>query len=173
MAERHLSAGSIASTVEEAWTWNDGEGRLIPMPTDRERTGSFFFLPRQVQPFPTLLSFELLLVLSNGCCIAFRFEPSHARGRHRYSHVQLCQKLRGLSSSIPGLGVWIPDSYPAFVTPANDSLGMFLSMATAVHGFEDGGLQDLIPDLFPDRPLCTKEYMEELRKLIERVSATV
>ena len=171
-AEKHLSARFIASTVEEAWTWNNGDGRFIPMPTNREKTGSFFFLPILIQPYPTVFSFELLLVLANGCCIAFRFEPSHSEGRHGYSHVQLCRRLSGFSSAIPGLAEWIPDSYPAFPTPANDALGMFLSMATAVHGFEDGGFLDLIRDLFPDRPLCARNYIEELRKLIDHASVT-
>ena len=171
-AEKHLSPRYIASTVAEAWMWNDGHGRFIPMPTDRARTGSFFFLPIQGQSYPTVvLSFELL-VLKTGKCIAFRFEPSEPEGRHGYSHVQMCRRLRGISSSIPGLAEWMPDSYPAFPSPANDALGIFLAMATSVHGFGEGGLLDLIPDLFPNRPLCAKNYIGTLRKLIDATLAT-
>ena len=150
--------------------------QFIPMPTDRERTGCFFFLPIQVYSNGTrvALSFELLWIRKDQNCIAFRFEPI-ALGRHGYSHIQLCRTLRGWPTGVCCLPQWIPDSYPAFPSPARDQLGMFLSMATAVHGFDNGGFRQLLMNIFQkaNRSDLARSYLDELDKLLGAVhSAT-
>lgn len=172
---RCLPAGVIAENVHEAVesisrTYDhDDHSRLrfIPMPTERSKTGSFFFLPiLHVSPSgDRVRSFELLLIRSSKHCVAFRFEgPS--RGRHGYSHIQLCRTLHRKNVQVQCLPQWIHQSYPAFPSPGRDSLGIFLSMATAVHGLHDGGLLKVFRDVFQNRASLSRQYARSLETLL-------
>ena len=172
---RCLPAGVIAENLYEAIesissSYNrDDQSRLrfIPMPTTRHRTGSFFFLPI-LNIYPNgdrVRSFELLLIRTSNHCIAFRFDPP-GRGRHGYSHVQLCRNLRRKNIKVKCLPDWVHVGYPAFPSPGNDSLGMFLSMATAVHGLGSGGLRNLMRDIFRNRVSHAKTYVRALETVL-------
>lgn len=143
--------------------------QFIPMPTCRERTGFFFFAPlrRFSRDGMFELSFELIWTDERDKCLAFRFEPGDT-GRHSYSHVQMCKKLRGWTTAVLGLPQWIRDSYPAFPSAAKSPVEMFLSMATAVHGYRNGGMRDVLTEIFQNnnRVLLGMSYLKILDQLL-------
>ena len=172
---RCLPVGVIAENIHEAiesisTRYDDNDHsrlRFIPMPTNRNRTGCFFFLPiLQIRPTgERVWSFELLLIRTNNRCIAFRFEPA-TRGRHGYSHVQLCRRLQRKNTEVRCLPDWIHVGYPAFPSPGQGSLAIFLSMATAVHGVGDGGFGSVLRDAFQNRVSRARIYVNELHSVL-------
>ena len=142
---------------------------FIPMPKHRcvgiERC---FFLPMNTEGRLNVLILFLLVNRARKNCIAFRFEPSHGPDSvHGYSHVQLTRKLVDAERNFPYVPDWLPDSYPAFPVPARNSLEMFLSMMTAVHGFRDG-IDTLLVDIFQQvgRTHDARKYWMKLRDML-------
>lgn len=75
-------------------------------------------------------------------CLAFRWEQAdHNDSAHGYAHVQMCTNVLRNRPWHLGIPKWLPQSYPAFPICTNDPVEMFLSMATAVHGY--GGNNDM------------------------------
>ena len=173
---RCIPTGVIAENQYEAIqsissTYNaDDHSRLrfIPMPTNRVNTGCFFFLPilHVLQNGDRVRSFELLQIRTNKHCIAFRFDTAATHGRHGYSHVQLCRKLQRKNIEVKCLPDWVHISYPAFPSPGHDPLGMFLTMATAVHGLDNGGFRSLLQEIFHNRISQARTYIQELHTVL-------
>ncbi len=126
--------------------------RFIPMPRHPKRPGferSFFIPVCQAKKETITVGFDLFLIVNAATknCLAYRFEPAHdLPSVHNYGHVQMTQKL--LLKTIPSKTIdWIPVSYPAYPLYSSDPLRMFLSMATAVHGYNNGILH-VIQEVF-------------------------
>jgi len=109
-------------------------------------------------------AFNLLLLCHNGRWLGFRFEPPDDFGTHRYSHVQMCRKIKSehAGNEVDGLVDWVPDHYPAFPVRGSDSLQMFLSLVTSIHGYP-GGVDEVLRALMP-RPEI-KQYFDSLQEI--------
>jgi hypothetical protein len=74
----------------------------------------------------------------------------------------MCQELlRKKGKPLQPLKPWIPVSYPAHPVPANDSIGLFLTMLVAMHGYHgDRACQRLILELFQriGMPAASDDY---------------
>ena len=139
--------------------------KFIPMPKfNTKGIERCFFSPIARRTKDGLnLSFDLFILVARTDCLAFRFEPSHGQNSpHSYPHAQLSRELR-LKTIRPTVPCWLPNSYPAFPIPARDPLGMFLSMAVAVHGFR-GGVEELIKEMFQEA-----QYPSQARKYVKRL----
>lgn len=70
-----------------------------------------------------------------GKSIAFRLEVADP-GAHCYPHVQMSRAVRApdFTSDWPD---WLMDSYPAFPLATGSPIGMFLSLVTALHGYDE------------------------------------
>jgi len=145
--------------------------RFIPMP--KVPTGGIercFFLPirETTDKGEEIASFDLFLLVARTDCLAFRFEPAHVpQTTHRYGHVQMSRKMLRKSIEPTGVPKWLPVSYPAFPLATSDPLRMFLSMATAIHGYE-GGVTRVLQDIFRGvgRAREVGPYLDELKKLL-------
>ena len=144
--------------------------RFIPMP--KVPSGGIercFFLPiRQIDgKGKDIAIFELFLLVARKDCLAFRFEPADAPpSTHGYGHVQMSRKVLRKSVEPTGIPAWLPDSYPAFPIATSDPLKMFLSMVTAIHGYE-GGMTRVLQEIFQNRPSFAALYRDELKKLLQ------
>jgi hypothetical protein len=118
-----------------------------------------FFLP--LREADDRAAFDLLLLCETDNCLGFRFEPAQL-GTHDYGHVQMNRKMMRESVEVSGLPGWVPESYPAFPLRTSDPLEMFLSMATAVHGYRQG-MSELLTDLLTE-PLRRKAYLEAIER---------
>lgn len=148
--------------------------KFIPMPRHGPKQRGFdwsFFLPRKKDGQMTSLVLFILVNQARKDSVAFRFESS-AGGPHGYSHVQLTSKLPelGLAASSWGVPQWLPASYPAFPIVARNWTEMFLSMMTAVHGY-NGGVDDLIKEIFQqaERLNDAQKYMEVLNSVLVKL----
>jgi hypothetical protein len=150
---------------------------LLPMPL---RAGGdikyAFFLPQARKVATGFLSdpfaFELVLLMSVDTekpeVLAFRYEPADDNGSgddsHAYGHVQMCTKLfrKTLPTKAPG---WLPTSYPAHPLGTSDSLLLFLSMMTALHGYRGKhGADNMFATLLGDK----LKLVGSLRTALER-----
>ena len=135
----------------------------IPMPRVHH-TGieCCFFLPIRVSDDD--MAFDLFLLVDDHNSLGFRFEPSDPEDwTHNYSHVQMNKNMKRFPAK--GIPEWIPDSYPAFAIRTSGPLEMFLSMVTSIHGYQ-GGITTIMQEIFKDRPIVIREYLETLRKLL-------
>lgn len=167
--------------VESAISSPSTVRKFIPMPRYGRRKKGFewsFFFPK-IGRGGQMTSLVLFILVSRATkkSVAFRFEGS-ARGPHGYSHVQLTSKLTelglGASSSEDevswGVPRWLPTRYPAFPIVARNWTEMFLSMMTAVHGY-NGGVDGLIREIFQQagRPNDAGKYMEVLDSVVVKL----
>ena len=131
--------------------------------SDRPRVS--LFVPRYPDGAQLHMAFDLVSFMDRQHCLVFRFEPAdEPPSSHGYPHVQLSRSLSRRTVPV-GCVPKVPDSYPAFPVPARDSMEMFLSMAVAVHGFE-GGMKQLIGEMFQERPRNIRRYVETLENLL-------
>ena len=147
-----------------------GQQKFIPMPNHRhEGIERCFFLPiREHGDENIKMAFDLFLLVDEENCLAFRFEPADPPEQsHNYGHVQLSRRLLRRTIEPSGIPSWLPDSYPAFPVPSSDPLKMFLSMATAVHGYA-GGIESVLQDLFQkaSRPGDAAPYVGVLQEML-------
>jgi hypothetical protein len=172
-----IATNEVEADVTIATFYNrDNRNRLrfIPMPKHPAKTQGFdraFFLPVcWGTKENVIISYELFIVVNAQNGMAFRFEPAHDRSNtpHNYGHVQMSQKLLGKTITPNTLG-WIPSHYPAYPLGTSEPLGMFLSMATAIHGYR-GGVLHVIRDIFTaaSRAHEASAYFEELKKIVDR-----
>jgi hypothetical protein len=147
----------------------DSRFRYIPMPTFPKKTGieCSFFLPIREQGNDGRTTFDLFLIITGRNCIGFRFEPAHpVPNIHGYGHAQMCRALlrRNLALTLPS---WLPDKYPAIPISTSNPLRMFLSMTTAMHGYQ-GGITEILKDIFQkaNRAGEVGLYMNELNALL-------
>ena len=152
---------------------SDTSPKFFPMPdtcrkwkkrrSDRPRAS--LFVPRLRDGGQWHIAFDLISFMDRQHCLVFRFEPAdEPPSSHGYPHVQLSRSLSRRTAPVSCVSR-VPDSYPAFPVPARDSMGMFLSMAVAVHGFE-GGMKQLIGEMFQERPRKIRRYVETLENLL-------
>jgi hypothetical protein len=144
--------------------------RFIPMPK-HPRSGAerYLFLPiREMDAAGReRIAFDLFMLVARRDCLAFRFEPAHRPpSTHSYGHVQMSRMMLKKSILVQTLP-WLPDSYPAFPLPASDPLKMFLSMATAVHGYT-AGVVTVLQQIFQAASRTGEAglYINELTKLL-------
>lgn len=143
-----------------------GRCRFIPMPTVNH-TGAkhCFFLPMKAGEGKA--AFDLLLFIDGGKWLGFRFEPADApQSTHGYGHVQLNKVMFRKQIPVEGIPDWLPEHYPAFPIRTSDPLQMFLAMATAVHGYENG-MVNVVRELFKSRPSELARYLKALEPLIQ------
>lgn len=135
--------------------------------SDRPRIS--FFAPRYPDGIQSRIAFDLISFVSpdeHRYCLVFRFEPAdELQSSHGYPHIQLSRSLSRRAVPVGCVPSWLPDSYPAFPLPARDSTERFLSMAVAIHGFE-GGMKQLIEEMFRDRPCDRRKYLERVKALL-------
>lgn len=177
-ARECLMATQIATRIDDAvntiQTIYDGTNitalSFIPMPMPNPKKQPIercFFLPvRRKSAGRETLALELLVLVREKKCLAFRFEPAgRPSSRHGYGHLQMNQKMLEKKIKIEGVPEWMPDKYPAFPISTSDPLKMFLAMATAVHGYADRGFADLIVELFQQasRASDSAAYLSELK----------
>ena len=178
--------------VEEEWEVGpaiyggpSGEHKFIkfiptPKPGDKGFEWSFFLPTREEGKIKSLILL-LLVKPEEGkyTCVAFRFESSPL-GSHGYSHVQLTSKLTksGLPDQVVGeiscFPEWFPTSYPAFPVPARNWTGMFLSMATAIHGREgEDGIYSLLREIFQGtmNTNAARKYKDMLDEILSKLDA--
>jgi hypothetical protein len=147
---------------------------FIPMPkVSHGGIDRCFFLPvREYDGVEETVTFELFVLVARTDCLAFRFEPAHRLPltRHGYGHVQMSRKMLRRTIEVLGIPQWLPNTYPAFPISTSDPLRMFLAMATAVHGYASGGLEDLLTQIFREasRALDVAPYHDELKDLLIR-----
>lgn len=167
--------------VESAISSPSTVRKFIPMPRygskQRGFDWSFFFPKRKKDGKMISLVLFILVNQARKDSVAFRFEGS-AGGPHGYSHVQLTSKLPelGLAASSSedevswGVPQWFPASYPAFPIVARNWTEMFLSMMTAVHGY-NGGADGLIKEIFQqaERLNDARKYMEVLDSVLVKL----
>ena len=184
LAREHLAH----AIVEDEWELGQvidgrsGEPKFIPMPKrgDKGFEWSFFLPTKEEGNLKSLILLLLVKPEEGECtCVAFRFESS-PRGSHGYSHVQLTSKLKksGLSAQVVG-GIscfpeWFPTSYPAFPVPARNWTGMFLSMATAIHGREgEDGIYSLLREIFQGtmNTNAARKYKDMLDEILSKLDA--
>lgn len=167
IAERDDDLWTISADYNEA---NVNRMMFIPMPKPGKGIERCFFLPIRTAGQETV-AFELFLLVKETKCLAFRFEPAHhPPTRHGYGHVQMSRKMLRRTIEVQGIPEWLPDSYPAFPISTSNPLEMFLAMATAVHGYADGGLEDLLADIFQKegRAVWIPVYHKELKEMLIR-----
>lgn len=148
----------------------DSRFRFIPMPKFPRNPGieRSFFLPIREPGNDGRVSFDLFLIVTARNCIGFRFEPAHrAPTIHGYGHVQACKKLLREKLPLATLPPWLPDKYPAFALSTSNPLRMFLSMVTAMHGYQ-GGVTRIILEIFQtaNRTGEASLYLNELNQLL-------
>lgn len=174
IAEKYEQARVTIDTIYNSR--NANQLSFIPMPKlSKGGIDRCFFLPiRAYDGAEVTVAFELFLLVRRTDCLAFRFEPAHRRPstRHGYGHVQMSRKMLRRTIEVQGIPEWLPDSYPAFPMSTSNPLKMFLAMATAVHGYADGGLEDLLGEMFQaagraiEIPIYRKELKEALIRLV-------
>lgn len=146
----------------------DGKLRFIPMPSFPAQQDSYFerafFAPIGYQEADShKVSFDLFLMVKNGQCLAFRFEPGHGAGQtHDYAHLQLTRKLLRKTLDVAGIPDWLPVSYPAFPMHGEGPVTMFLCVAAAVHGHSLGAI-DLLKEIYAGQPLHVAMYIDQLK----------
>jgi hypothetical protein len=129
-----------------------------------------FFLPIREKGAKgeDITKFELFLLVGGENCLAFRFEPAHPPPTtHGYGHVQMCREMVKKTVVASGIPPWLPIRYPAIPTFTSEPLRMFLSMATAVHGYV-GGILTVLQDVFQtsNRSGEVGVYFDELKKML-------
>ncbi len=141
-------------------------GKFFPMPKKgyEKDVKRCFFRARENQ------SFELFIFINDTSSLAFRFEASGGpKSNHNYAHVQFCRKIKEKEICPAEIPSWIPESYPAFPLPsATDSLKLFLSMTTAVHGRSDG-IEKIIDEIFQSSSRLTQtgKYIDILKEMFD------
>ena len=168
--------GEVESAIDSPSTVR----KFIPMPCYGPKKKGFewsFF--SRIMRSGQMISLVLFILVNRARkdSVAFRFEGS-AEGPHGYSHVQLTSKLPelGLAASSSedevswGVPRWLPASYPAFPIVARNWTEMFLSMMTAVHGY-NGGVDSLINEIFQQagRVKDAQKYMEVLDSVLVKL----
>lgn len=147
---------------------NGANRMFIPMPlVNHAGIRSCFFLPIRLEGGQNArFAFELFLLVDLENCLGFRFEPADHGGRaHAYGHVQINRRMLGGDLPVNDIPQWLPDSYPAFPICSSDSLQMFLSMTTSVHGYGStylGGMRGILRQVFESRPLYATECFEKM-----------
>jgi hypothetical protein len=147
---------------------NVGQLRFIPMPKHPSKgIDRCFFLPiREMHAGGNeTVAFDLFLLVTGTDCLAFRFEPAHRRPVHNYGHIQLSRSMLRKTISVSGIPTWLPDTYPAFPVLTSDPLKVFLSMVTAIHGYDEG-CTTVLQDIFAGRPGEMAMYLDILRKML-------
>jgi hypothetical protein len=145
-----------------------GKLGFIPMPSFPAKQNSYFerafFAPIGYREGGAQkVSFDLFLLVQNGQCLAFRFEPGHGTGQtHDYAHLQLTRKLLRETLDVTGIPDWLPVSYPAFPMHGGDPVAMFLCVVAAVHGHSLGAI-DLLMEIYAGQPLHVAMYVNQLR----------
>src|SRR5712664_3799451 len=144
--------------------------RFIPMPQHPKHPGierSFLLPVSEVRDGKPTVAFELFLLVAGTNCLAYRFEPAHAApSSHDYGHVQNSRTVLRKTILASTLS-WMPDRYPANPLCTSDPLRMFLSIATAMHGYTNGVLR-VIQDVYTaaSRPRDAAVYVQELKKML-------
>lgn len=168
IAENEAEAGVTLSTMYNGRNMN--RLRFIPMPKHpRGGAERSFFAPirEQGRAGTDRVAFDLFVLVGSKNCLAFRFEPGHPLpSAHSYGHVQMSRMVLRrtvVTKSLP----WLPDTYPAFPLLTSEPLRMFLSMATAVHGYSTG-LVTLLRDIFQAEGRIRElgGYLELLRGML-------
>jgi hypothetical protein len=138
--------------------------RFIPMPNvNHGGIKQCLFLP--IKANDDRIAFDLLLFIDGGRWLGFRFEPADSpASTHGYGHVQMNTSMFRKQVAVNGIPAWLPVSYPAFPIRTSDPLQMFLSMATSVHGYENGIVR-VIQDVFQNRPSDRARYLAALNFL--------
>lgn len=146
--------------------------RLIPMPMKPRNPGysrAFFSPFAEEVDGEVIVKFDVaFLGQESNQVLALRFEPAHQTGTHSYNHAQLCRKILDGFLEVDG-GGWLPTSYPAPPLPCSDSVGLFLCVATAVHGYH-GGIRKVIMEIhqYEGRVPDAKAYLDRLEKMLSR-----
>ncbi len=149
--------------------------KFIPMPrVNHGGIESCFFLPLRTSGDDNLsFNFELFLLVESEDenCLGFRFEQADvANQAHAYGHIQMNRKMLGDSFPNNGIPQWMPDSYPAFPICSSDSLQMFLSMATSIHGYGskyDDGMRGILQNVFQGHPLDERLCLEKMSDFLK------
>lgn len=143
-----------------------GPSTFIPMPKFRHKgIDQCFFLPIR-EPQAGKTAFDLLLFVDESNTLGFRFEPADSpESTHGYGHVQLNRSMCGGGIAIEGIPKWLPETYPAFAIGTSDPVLMFLSMATSVHGYENG-MQEILVNMWKSRPHRGQTYIDALRSIL-------
>ena len=139
---------------------------IIPMPRgpeQRQIERSFFRFTGKWSDETPRITFKLLILVAEPKELAaLRFEPD-GLGTHTYAHFQFCEGPDGAAR------LWVPDSYPAFPCGVSDPMGLFLYMATSVHGYEEGLMEILKEMLLGDPGINQSQFRscaQELHKLL-------
>ena len=142
---------------------------FIPMPRlDAPKIEWAFFAPRRKTADPAAgWVFDLLLLLEQGRHIGFRLESAdgYEDARHGFSHVQLSWRFRHRQVEPEAALKWLPDSYPAFPLPGNESTDRFLMLLVALHGFPTG-TGELLREMDPGRPAWGKRFADRASRLL-------
>jgi hypothetical protein len=166
IAENEAEAGVTIQTLYHET--NANRLRFIPMPKHPKKgIDRCFFLPvRQRQTGgDEIVAFELLLLVQQTDCLAFRFEPAHQRPGHNYGHMQLSRSMLRETIQVGGIPPWVPDTHPAFPVLTAEPLKVFLCMVTAVHGYE-AGCTAVLQDIFAGRPGELAMYLNILKTML-------
>jgi hypothetical protein len=171
IATRDADALNTIRTIYDGTNSNALSFIPMPMPNPKKQPiERCFFLPiREKKGGVETFALELLVLVKEKKCLAFRFEPAdRPSSRHGYGHLQMNQKMLKKTIPVEGVPEWMPDKYPAFPMSTSDPLKMFLAMATAVHGYADRGFADLIVDIFQQssRAADSTAYLAELRRFL-------
>ena len=135
---------------------------FIPMPRgpEQKQIERAFFRFTGETPQITFNLFILVAETKKG--VVLRFEPD-GLGTHTYAHFQFCEGPDGAAR------LWVPDSYPAFPCGVSDPMGLFLYMATSVHGYKEGLMKILKEMLLGDPGINQSQFRscaQELHKLL-------
>ena len=160
--------------AEEEWNiaamFKGADGSFIPMPRGPEQgqlEWSFFWFTGAWFDDTPRITFNLyILVREAKEGLAFRFEPQ-GLGTHNYGHFQFSVKIgpQTAKTLTPG---WLPDSYPAFPCGVSDPMGLFLYMATSIHGYK-GGFEEILADMLKKNFISPSQYgwcSKELNRLL-------
>ncbi len=169
IAQRYAEAEATINTVFDGQ--NAGRLKFIPMPQcNSAGIERCFFLPIREQRAGghETIAFDLLLLVREEKCLAFRFEPAdRQQSTHGYGHVQFNRKMLKRTIEVLGVPEWVPEKYPAFPISTSNPLRVFLCMATAVHGYR-GGLEKVLTEIFQraSRTPQLASYLKELKEML-------
>ena len=110
------------------------------------------------------LSYDLLLFCEAERYLGFRFDPPE-EGTHAYAQIQMNRAMLHGDLRVRGLPVWLPDSYPAFPLCTSNSLEMFFSLITCVHGYPKE-MSEVLQLALQSEPGLRKEYWDGLTRYL-------
>ncbi len=176
--QRALAALS-SQIVQNEWELQEviksplgAERKFIPAPrVNHGGIEACFFAPIRILGENVGFAFDLFLMVEKGKCLGFRLEPADSSNQaHAYGHIQMNQKMLGGGLAVSGIPQWIPTSYPAFPICSSDSLRMFLSMMTSIHGYGskyEDGMRGILQNVFQGRPLDERMCLERMNEFFK------